>query len=132
MRRLYFDRKGAYDLAGYFIKSRYTYRSYTTSKNLRRPQETGKDKCIYKSDYSIRQKQVNTLLGGDAAEIRRLYPDWQIAELPEIAQIVDRDTGEVRLPTWGIFITLYLYKPEGLSDKASLYNKYREIAEWRK
>ena len=131
-RRIYFDRKGAYDLASYFVKSRYTYRSYSCSKNLIRPQESGKDKCIFKDDYKIRQKQVNYFTNGDIDQIMKLYPGWQIAEMPEISHTVDKDTGEVKLPTWGIFITLYLYKPEGLSDEASVYERYREIGEWRR
>ena len=130
-RRIYFDRKGAYDLASYFVKSRYTYRSYSCSKNLIRPQESGKDKCIYKDDYKIRQKQVNYFTNGDIDQIMKLYPGWQIAEMPEISHTVDKDTGEVKLPTWGIFITLYLYKPEGLSDEASVYERFQEISEWR-
>jgi hypothetical protein len=130
-RKLYFDRKGAYDLAGYFVKSKYTYRSYTCSKNLRRPQETGKDKCIYKSDYSVRQKQVNAIMNGDVEDIRRMYPGWELAELPDVAYTVDGDTGEVRLPTWGVFITLFLYKPEGLTDAASIYNKKHDYQNWR-
>lgn len=130
-RKLYFDKKGCYDLAGYFVKANYTYRSYTCSKNLRRPQETGKDKSIFKNDYSVRQKQVNAVLNGEVDDIRRMYPGWELAELPDVAYTVDKDTGELRLPTWGVFITLFLYKPEGLSDKVSLYDKYREIAEWR-
>ena len=130
-RRIYFDRKGAYDLASYFVKSRYTYRSYSCSKNLIRPQESGKDKCIFKDDYKIRQKQVNYFTNGDIDQIMKLYPGWQIAEMPEISHTVDKDTGEVKLPTWGIFITLYLYKPEGLSDEASVYERFQEISEWR-
>ena len=131
-RRIYFDRKGAYDLASYFVKSRYTYRSYSCSKNLIRPQESGKDKCIFKDDYKIRQKQVNYFTNGDIDQIMKLYPGWQVAEMPEISHTVDKNTGEVKLPTWGIFITLYLYKPEGLSDEASVYERYQEISEWRR
>ena len=131
-RRIYFDRKGAYDLASYFVKSRHTYRSYSCSKNLIRPQESGKDKCIFKDDYKIRQKQVNYFTNGDIDQIMKMYPGWQIAEMPEISHTVDKDTGEVKLPTWGIFITLYLYKPEGLSDEASVYDRYQEISEWRR
>lgn len=129
-RNLYFNRKGCYDLAGYFVKNKYTYRSYTCSKNLKRPQESGKDKCIFKNDYKIRQKQVDYFINGDAAEIAKLYPGWEIAELPEIAYTLDKDTGELRLPKWGVFITLYLYKPEGLSDNESLYSKYQKFTEW--
>ena len=131
MRKLYFDRKGCYDLAGYFVKSKYTYRSYTASKNLRRPQEAGKDKCIFKSDYTVRQKQVNSIMNGELEDIRRMYPGWELAELPDVAYTVDRDTGEVRLPTWGVFITIYLYKPLGLSDAASNYENHEKIREWR-
>lgn len=124
MRKLYFDRKGCYDLAGYFVKSKYTYRSYTASKNLRRPQEAGKDKCIFKSDYTVRQKQVNAIMNGELEDIRRMYPGWELAELPDVAYTVDRDTGEARLPTWGVFISLFLYKPEGLSDqRGHTYNR---------
>lgn len=130
-RKLYFDRKGAYDLASYFVKSKYTYRSYTCSKNCTRPHDTGKDKCIFKNDYSIHQKQVNYFTNGDIAEIAKLYPGWEIAEMPTIAQTLDTDTGELRLPKWGVFITLYLYKPEGLSDQASAWDKYANITEWR-
>lgn len=124
MRKLYFDRKGCYDLAGYFVKSKYTYRSYTASKNLRRPQEAGKDKCIFKSDYTVRQKQVNAIMNGELEDIRRMYPGWELAELPDVSYTVDRDTGEARLPTWGVFISLFLYKPEGLSDqRGHTYNR---------
>ena len=130
-RRLYFDRKGAYDLASYFVKSRYTYRSYSCSKNLIRPQESGKDKCIFKDDHKIRQKQVNYFINGEVDKLLALYPGWQISEMPEISHTVDKDTGEFKLPTWGIFITLYLYKPEGLSDEAGIYDKYQEITSWR-
>ena len=122
-RHLFFDRKGCYDLAAYFVKAKYTYRSYTCSKNLRRPTDAGKDKCIFKSDYSVRQKQVNALMNGEIDDIRRMYPGWEVAELPTISHTVDVDTGETKLPTWGIFITLYLYKPEGLSDKASEWDR---------
>lgn len=124
MRKLYFDRKGCYDLAGYFVKAKYTYRSYTASKNLRRPQEAGKDKCIFKSDYTVRQKQVNAIMNGELEDIRRMYPGWELAELPDVSYTVDRDTGEARLPTWGVFISLFLYKPEGLSDqRGHIYNR---------
>lgn len=131
-RKLYFDKKGCYDLAGYFVKSRYTYRSYTCSKNLKRPQEGGESPAIFKNDYRIRQKQVNHMMNGEIAEILKLYPGWNIAELPEVSQTVDTDTGEVKLPTWGIFITLYLYKPEGLTDPESRYEKMSEYLSWRK
>lgn len=128
MRKLYFDRRGCYDLSGYFVKNKYTYRSYTCSKNLKRPQE-GRE--IRKTDYRIRQKQVNYFTNGDIEEIAKLYPGWEIAELPTIAHTLDENTGELRLPKWGVFITLYLYKPAGLSDAAGLYGKYKEISEWR-
>ena len=131
MRKLYFNRLGAAELADYFCKAKYTYRSYTCSKNLRRPQETGREKNIFKSDYKIRQKHINAILNGDVEAIRRMYPEWELAELPDVSHTLDKDTGEVRLPTWGVFISLRLYKPEGLSDAASLYNKYASIAEWR-
>ena len=131
MRRLYFNRLGCAELAEYFVKAKYTYRSYTCSKNLRRPQESGRDKSIFKNDYKIRQKQVNAIMNGEIEQIRRMYPGWELAELPDISHTLDKQTGELRLPTWGVFITLYLYKPEGLSDAASLYNKYAEYADWR-
>lgn len=131
-RKLYFDKKGCYSLAGYFVKSAYTYRSFTCSKNLKRPTESGEDKSVFKSDYKIRQKQVNYFTNGDIAEIAKLYPGWQVAEMPTISQTLDEETGELRLPKWGIFITLYLYKPSGLSDSASLYEKFQEINEWRR
>lgn len=130
-RKLYFDKKGCYDLAGYFVKSKYTYRSFTTSKNLRRPTECGKEPTVFKNDYKIRQKHVNHMMNGDVAEIMKLYPGWQIAELPEVSMTVDKDTGEAALPTWGVFITLYLYKPEGLSDPESRYEKMSEYLSWR-
>lgn len=130
-RRIYFDRKGAYDLASYFVKSRYTYRSYSCSKNLIRPRESGKDKCIFKDDHKIRQKQLNYFINGEVDKLLALYPGWQIAEMPEISHAVDKSTGEVKLPTWGTFITLYLYKPEGLSNEEGLWSKYQEITEWR-
>lgn len=125
MRKLYFDKKGCYDLASYFVKSRYTYRTYCCSRNLIRPQETGRDKSIYKNDYNVRQKHVNHILGdpGDLEYIRRIYPDWCVAEVPDIAMTLDRDTGEAKLPTWGVFITIYLYKPDGLSEKNSFAYK---------
>ncbi len=130
-RKLYFDRKGAYDLASYFVKSRYTYRSYSCSKNLIRPQECGKNKCVFKDDHKIRQKQINYFVNGEVDKLLALYPGWQIAEMPEISHTVDKSTGEVKLPTWGTFITLYLYKPEGLSNEEGLWSKYQEITEWR-
>jgi hypothetical protein len=130
-RKLYFDRKGAYDLASYFVKSRYTYRSYSCSKNLIRPQECGKNKCVFKDDHKIRQKQINYFINGEVDKLLALYPGWQIAEMPEISHTVDKNTGEVKLPTWGTFITLYLYKPEGLSDKEGIWSRYQEITEWR-
>ncbi len=132
MRRLYFDRKGCYDLAGYFVKSKYTYRSYTCSRNLIRPEESGKNKCIYKNDYTVRQKHVDKMLGGEVEDIRRMYPGWELAEMPDIAQTLDTDTGELRLPKWGVFITLYLYKPEGLSDASDSYAKKQELSSWRR
>lgn len=130
-RKLYFDRKGAYDLASYFVKSRYTYRSYSCSKNLIRPQESGKNKCVFKDDHRIRQKQLNYFVNGEVDKLLALYPGWQIADMPEISHTVDKNTGEVKLPTWGTFITLYLYKPEGLSDKEGIWSRYQEITEWR-
>ena len=130
-RRLYFGRKGSYDIASYFVKSKYTYRSYSCSKNLIRPRESGRDKCIFKDDYKIRQKQVNYFTNGEVDKIMSLYPDWQIAEMPEISHTVDKETGELKLPTWGTFITLFLYKPEGLSDAEGVWNKYQEITTWR-
>lgn len=122
-RHLFFDRRGCYDLASYFVKDRYTYRSYTCSKNLKRPQESGRDKNIYKNDHTVRQKQVNAMMNGEIEDIRRMYPGWEIAELPDVSYTVDRVTGEAKLPTWGIFIMLFLYKPEGLSDRASEWDK---------
>lgn len=130
MRKLYFNRRGCAELADYFCKAKYTYRSYTCSKNLRRPQESGPDKSVYKSDYKVRQKQVNYILNGEVEQIRRMYPEWELAELPDISHTLDKDTGEVRLPTWGVFITIYLYKPSGLSDAASNYEKYEKITKW--
>ena len=131
-RKLFFDRKGCYDLAGYFVKARYTYRSYTCSRNCKRPQESGKDKCVYKNDYAVHQKQVNALMNGEIEDIRRMYPGWEVAELPEVAYTVDRDTGETKLPSWGIYITLYLYKPEGLSDAASEWDRSHRYTEiWK-
>ncbi len=130
-RKLYFDKKGCYDLAGYFVKSKYTYKSYVCSKNLIRPKEGGPSPAIFKNDYRVRQKQVNYMLGGEVAEILKLYPGWQLAELPEVSQTVDRDTGEVKLPTWGIFITIYLYKPEGLTDPESRYEKMSEYLSFK-
>lgn len=132
MRRLYFNRKGCTELAEYFVKAKYTYRSYTCSKNLRRPQESGKDKCIFKNDYKIRQKHVGLIMNGEIEQIRRMYPGWELAELPDISYTLDEKTGELRLPTWGVFITLYLYKPEDLSDAASIYNRKNQYTEWRK
>ena len=122
-RYLYFDRKGCFDLASYFTKDRYTYRSYTTSKNLKRPEESGKNKCIYKNDHKVRQKQVNAMMNGEIEDIRRMYPGWEIAELPDVSYTVDAETGEAKLPTWGIFITLFLYKPEGISSGDCSWNK---------
>lgn len=122
MRHLYFNKMGSYELAGYFVKSKYTYRSYTSSRNLKRPQESGKDKAIFKNDYKIRQKHVNTIINGEIEAIRRMYPGWEIANLPEVSQVIDTYTGELRLPRWGVFISIYLYKPEGLSD----YNPHEE------
>ena len=131
-RKLYFDRRGCFDLAAYFVKARYTYRSYSCSRNCKRPQDSGRDKSIYRNDYTVRQKQVNALMNGELDEIRRMYPGWEIAELPEVAYTVDKETGESKLPTWGIFITLFLYKPEGLSDKASEWDKRHKYSEiWR-
>ena len=130
-RKLYFDKKGCFDLAGYFVKSKYSYRSYTCSKNLIRPREEGKDKCVFKSDYTIRQKQVNTILNGELEELSRLYPGWSLAALPEVAHTIDQNTGEVSLPTWGVFITIYFYKPEGLSDGTQSFKRYQDITEWR-
>jgi hypothetical protein len=115
-RNLYFNAMGAYELAGYFVKSKYTYRSYTCSRNLKRPQESGKDKAIFKNDYKIRQKHVNTIINGEIEAIRRMYPGWEVACLPEVSQVIDTDTGEMRLPKWGVFISIHLYKPEAISD----------------
>jgi hypothetical protein len=70
-------------------------------------------------------------MNGDVEDIRRMYPGWELAELPDVAYTVDGDTGEVRLPTWGVFITLFLYKPEGLTDAASIYNKKHDYQNWR-
>lgn len=122
-RKLYFDRRGCYDLTSYFVKAKYTYRSYTCSRNCKRPQESGKDKSIYKNDHRVRQKQVNSLMNGEIEDIRRMYPGWEIAELPSVSYTVDRETGEAKLPTWGIFITLFLYKPEGLSGRVSEWDR---------
>ncbi len=122
-RTLYFNRRGCYELASYFVKARYTYRSYSCSRNCKRPQESGKDKSIYRNDYSVRQKQVNALMQGEIDAIRRMYPGWELAELPQVSYTVDKETGETKLPTWGIFITLFLYKPEGLSDAASQWDR---------
>ena len=94
--------------------------------------DSSKYKCIYKDDYKIHQKQVNLMMSGEIEDIRRMYPGWEIAELPEVAYTVDKETGEAKLPTWGIFITLFLYKPEGLSDKASEWDKRHKYSEiWR-
>ena len=125
-RRLYFDRKGCFDLASYFVKDRYTYRSFTSSKNLKRPEEAGKNKCVYKNDHTIRQKQVNAMMNGEIEDIRRMYPGWEIAELPDVSYTVDAATGEAKLPTWGIFITLFLYKPEGISSGEHDWCKQRK------
>ena len=129
-RKLYFDKKGCYDLASYFVKAKYTYRSYTCSKNLIRPQETGRDKCIYKSDCRIHQKDVNNIMNGEIEKIRRMYPGWELAEMPDISHTLDKDTGELRLPKWGVFISIFLYKPEGLSDPASKWEKMEKFINW--
>lgn len=131
-RKLFFDKKGVYDLAGYFVKAKYTYRSFTCSKNLIRPSEGGDCPSVFKNDYRIRQKQVSQMMNGEIADIMKLYPGWQMAELPEVSMTVDENTGEAMLPTWGIFITLYLYKPEGLSDPDSRYEKMAEYLKYTK
>jgi hypothetical protein len=45
-----------------------------------------------------------------------MYPGWEVACLPEVSQVIDTDTGEMRLPKWGVFISIHLYKPEAISD----------------
>ena len=117
MRKLYFDERGCFDLAGYFVKAKYTYRSYTSSRNCIRPQESGRDKCIYKNDYRINQKTFSKITSNDATAIRRLYPDWELAELPDLQQIIDYDTGEVQDPMISPFLCLWLYKPWAVSEK---------------
>lgn len=130
MRKLYFNERGCYELASYFVKAKYTYRSYTCSKNLIRPQESGRDKCIYKSDCRVHQKDVTNIMNGEIEKIRRMYPGWELACLPEIAHTLDKDTGEYRLPKWGVFITIFLYKPEGLSNPANTWEKFKNITSW--
>lgn len=129
-RKLYFDERGCYDLASYFVKAKYTYRSYTCSKNLIRPRESGPDKAIFKSDHKVHQKDVNNILNGELEKIRRMYPGWELAGMPEVAHTLDRDTGELRLPKWGVFISIFLYKPEGLSNPADSWEKFSENIVW--
>ena len=126
MRRLYFDERGCFDLAGYFVKSKYTYRSYTSSRNCIRPQESGRDKCIYKNDHRISQKTVSKISANDSSVIRRLYPDWELAELPDMQYVIDYDTGELHDPMLSPFLCLWFYKPWALSDKKDDLRKWRK------
>lgn len=127
-RRLFFNELGCYELAGYFVKSQYTYRSYTCSKNLIRPTEIGDGRCIFRDDSRIRQRQLDAFLCGDAAFIGRLYPDWELASLPEVAQTVDLGTGELVPVGWGLFITLFLYRSDSRGSRApSVCDVWRRI-----
>ena len=126
MRKLYFDERGCFDLAGYFVKAKYTYRSYSTSRNCVRPQELGADKCIFKNDYRISQKTFSAISSNDTATIRRFYPDWELAELPDMQYIIDYDTGELQDPMLSPFMCLWFYKPEAISKKENWRSIKRE------
>jgi hypothetical protein len=69
-------------------------------------------------------------MNGEIEKIRRMYPGWELACLPEVAHTIDKDTGEYRLPKWGVFITIFLYKPEGLSNPANTWEKFKNITSW--
>lgn len=141
--RLYFDKRGVGALGGYTCKDGLTrtwYRTYNCSRNCIRPQKSGKYKSIYTNDSKIRQKNINQILHdpGDLNYIRSLYPGWEVAEAADICQVWDDEQQEFRLPTWGVYITLHLYKPEGVTDPLevdaarSRYFKFRreqDIAE---
>ena len=124
---LYFDELGAYDLARYMVKERYTYRSYSTSRNLIRPQERRE---IFRNDNRISQKRFCAIASNDVSELNKLYPDWAIAQLPEMEYAIDCDTGEVQDAIMSPFLTLYLYKPEGLSDPASRWDRIEKYINW--
>lgn len=129
---LYFDEHGAYDLAKYMVKDKLRYKSYSCSRNLKRPHESGRDKCIYKNDYRITQKKFCAIASNDIGTISKLYPEWRIASLGDIEYIIDYDTGEVREPMMSPFLTLWLYKPQAISPKENYKNKNIIMQNWRK
>ena len=114
--KLYFDERGAYDLAAYMVKDKYTYKSYSCSRNLKRPQERRE---IFENDHRISQKSFNAIMSNDIYTLHKLYPGWSIASLPDVEFDIDYNTGEVRGSTMSSFLTLYLYRSEGLSAKVS-------------
>lgn len=126
-RRLFFNELGCYELAGYFVKSQYTYRSYTCSKNLVRPSAVGEHRCIFADDSRIGRRQLDAFICGDAGALRRLYPGWELASLPDVAQTVDLGTGEPEPVRWGIFISLFLYRPDARVRSQSSCAAWRQI-----
>ena len=130
--KLYFDRYGVRDLAAYFCKQEQRYRAYSCSRNLRRPRESGRDRCIYRNNSRIRQKTVTHITDSpdDIEFIRRLYPGWEVAGVPYIAQVWDEKEEKMKLPGFGTFMSFYLYKPEGLTDPSSVYNEKNKYYEW--
>lgn len=109
---LRFDEYGARGLSEYMVKDKKKIKSYSCSRNLRRPEEK---KEIFINDHRITQKRFNAISSNDFDEIHKLYPDWQIASLPDMEYAIDYDTGEIRDARMHPFLTLYLYRSEGLS-----------------
>lgn len=105
---LYFDEHGAFELAKYMVKEKHRYKSYSCSRNLKRPQERRE---IFKNDHRISQKSFTAISCNDIYTIHKLYPGWAIASLPEIEFAIDYGTGEIREDRMSPFLTLYLYKP---------------------
>lgn len=118
---LFFDELGAFELARYMVKERYVYRSYSTSRNLIRPQER---KEILRNDHRISQKRFCAIASNDIYEIHKLYPGWAIASLPDMEYVIDYDTGEMRDASMQPFLTLYLYKPEALTKNKKRWDNY--------
>lgn len=110
-RRLQFGTRGVEGLAHYMSKEPMTKKMWYGSRNLIKPTKEGKHPNIRSNHTRLSARQVRYIYENpeDFAEIRKLYPGYEVADA-ECSRMTDETTGEVFLNPYGIFITLYLYK----------------------
>lgn len=119
-KQLEFNESGLVGLANYIIKpkERVNRRSFSTSKNLEKPDPH------QKNDYKITQKDARHVDENplDWAYIEEKYPGWSVAWVNATAENgEEEDVGEKKAHPFGHFIEIMLYKTD---------NKYFKRDKW--